>query len=442
MYGDRTHSGRSGAARLSERIHDAARILLLLGGMTFGLIVTVGAGFILQTKLEREPMQSMKGLAPAMSSQFFGDMMHMEIPGFSAAEDQPYTFSESNVLRFLTLLLTGVDPRDPKSLIAGEMPGIRENIVQLRRSRSGGEAAAPADYGPVAPPGRTGGVDPGGRAETPAAVPEDFEEDAGENSAGGGAAPERAPEAEEAALAPGEAPEGGQAAAPEKEDGGAQRSTGDKKVVFIYHSHNRESWFPELKKQGKEVKFAEDGETNITLVGLRLAEKLEELGVGTLHSDTDYATAVKNYNWNFSYKYSQATVKTAMAENRDLVYFFDIHRDSQHRALTTAEIGGKSYAQVYFVIGLSNPHWEKNEAFANKIHEALERKYPGLSRGIWGKGENQGNGEYNQSLSPNSLVIEIGGPENTLEESYRTADALAEVIAEIYWEAERVNAGG
>jgi stage II sporulation protein P len=33
------------------------------------------------------------------------------------------------------------------------------------------------------------------------------------------------------------------------------------------------------------------------------------------------------------------------------------------------------------------------------------------------------------------VLIEIGGIENTLEECYRTADILAEVIAEIYWES-------
>jgi len=220
-------------------------------------------------------------------------------------------------------------------------------------------------------------------------------------------------------------------------------STGSKKVAFIYHSHSRESWLPELKDKGiTEAKYAEDAEMNITLVGERLAEQLEERGVGATHSKTDYPTAVKGYNWNFSYKYSRQTVVSAMASNKELTYFFDIHRDSQRREITTTEIDGKSYAQVYFIIGLRNENWEKNEAFATSIHNALEDKYPGLSRGIWGKGQKDGNGEYNQSLSENSVVIEIGGPENTLEESYRTADALAGVIAELYWQAEKVNADG
>lgn len=436
MNGDKTYAKNSGFTRVSHPANEIVRTIMLLAGLSVGVVVMVGIGFIVQMKLAKEPILSMKGLAPTISSQFFGDMLHMEIPGFSMEEDAPYTFSESNVLTFLAHLLTGVNPRDPKSLIAGELPGIREDIVQLRRSPSGGKAAAPADYAPIGSPNQR---DIPAAAETPG--PENISE------ANGGAPDQIAddPPPGQAEHAPEPSPDNGgpQEGKDGKPAASPPQSTAGRKVVMIYHSHNRESWFPELEKKGKkDIKYAEDAKTNITLVGRRLADQLERLGIGVLHSDTDYASTVKNYNWNFSYKYSQATVKTAMAEHRDLLYFFDIHRDSQHRELTTIEIGGKAYAQVYFVVGLSNPDWEKNEAFATRIHEALEARYPGISRGIWGKGKNQGNGEYNQSLSPNSLVIEIGGPENTLEESYRTADVLAGVIADLYWEAERVSSGG
>jgi stage II sporulation protein P len=133
------------------------------------------------------------------------------------------------------------------------------------------------------------------------------------------------------------------------------------------------------------------------------------------------------------------TVKEAIASSKDLKFFFDLHRDSQKRKYTTIDIKGKSYAQVYFIIGHKNPNWEKNEAFATKIHDALDKKYPGISRGIWGKTAASGNAEYNQSLATDSVLIEVGGVDNTLEESYRTADALAEVISEIYWAEEKAS---
>ncbi|MBD8071288.1 stage II sporulation protein P [Bacillus sp. PS06] len=74
------------------------------------------------------------------------------------------------------------------------------------------------------------------------------------------------------------------------------------------------------------------------------------------------------------------------------------------------------------------------------MNEAIEEKYYGLSRGIFEKGKNQGNGVYNQDLSSNSIIIEIGGVDNTMEELERTTEALAEVISEYYWAAEKVMA--
>ena len=206
--------------------------------------------------------------------------------------------------------------------------------------------------------------------------------------------------------------------------------------MFIYHSHARESWFPELTGG----KTAESKSKNITLLGKRLADQLEKRGIGSLHSSKDYPAAIKNYNWLLSYKYSKQTVLTAKADNKDLKFFFDIHRDSQRRNKTTVTINGIDYAQVFLIIGHANPGWEKNESFANQIHAKLEARYPGLSRGIWAKTTANGNGEYNQSLSPDSVLIEVGGVDNTLAESYRTIDALAKVISDMYWKDEKVDA--
>jgi stage II sporulation protein P len=131
-------------------------------------------------------------------------------------------------------------------------------------------------------------------------------------------------------------------------------------------------------------------------------------------------------------------VEPVLAEKEDVTFIFDIHRDSLPRERTTAEINGQDYARTYFIIGGQNEQHERNLAFAERFHNALEAAYPGLSRGVYLKHE--GDGEYNQSLSENNLLIEIGGVENTLEESYRTVEVLADVIADLYWDAEKVDA--
>jgi stage II sporulation protein P len=102
-------------------------------------------------------------------------------------------------------------------------------------------------------------------------------------------------------------------------------------------------------------------------------------------------------------------------------------------------IGDKDYAQVHFIIGTGNPHWKQNEAFAGEIHELLESRMPGLSKGIYAKTTKEGDGVYNQDVSPNSILIEVGGPYNTLEECYRTADVLAAAISDVINQAQKVN---
>jgi stage II sporulation protein P len=215
-------------------------------------------------------------------------------------------------------------------------------------------------------------------------------------------------------------------------------TTEGRNVVFIYHTHNRESWLPHVEG-ATSPNEAFHPEVNITLVGKRLSEELEKRGIGTYVDTTDIAQKLKEVNkpFSFSYHKSRQVVKEALAQQKDVTLMFDLHRDSQGKEKTTVKINGKSYARTFFVIGGRNKSYEKNQQFAEKLHKMLEKAYPGLSRGVYLK--DGGNGEYNQSLSENNLLVEIGGVENNIEESYRTASALADVIADFYWEAEKVN---
>jgi stage II sporulation protein P len=52
--------------------------------------------------------------------------------------------------------------------------------------------------------------------------------------------------------------------------------------------------------------------------------------------------------------------------------------------------------------------------------------YPGLMRPT----QVRRDARYNQHLHPNSLLIEIGSVENTLEEALLAAELLANVLAE------------
>ncbi|WP_040207921.1 stage II sporulation protein P [Neobacillus jeddahensis] len=226
----------------------------------------------------------------------------------------------------------------------------------------------------------------------------------------------------------------------EKPPATPDQTTGDHKVVYVYFTHNRESYLPYLKGVTDPDK-AYHSQINVTKIGDQLKTSLEDRGIGTFIDKTDIQANLykKGLDYARSYQESGPVVQEAMASNHDLQYFIDIHRDAGRKANTTKMINGKSYAKLGFIIGGKNPNYEKNAKLATELHELLEKKYPGLSRGVIVKGASSGNAVYNQNLSENAILIEFGGVDNTFEELNLSADALADVFSEYYWQAEKVN---
>lgn len=389
-------------------------VILILGSFIF--FILLGLGGMAEQRLNSSPVSSMKGLAASLSSRFFIDMIGMEMPHMTASKESS-SFSGEKMSSFVFELLTSVNPRDPKSLIAGELPGMKANQpVQLSHGSGNEDGEAPADYRPdlSAEQLEQDSSEVGEEASSP-----DPGEIGNEDKSPG--VPEQRPERE---------PGGKNKPGSTSKDG---KTTNGKKTVLIYHSHPQEAYNP-LLTHPSDNPGAVSPTKNVMLVGSFLSKKLEANGIGTLHDKSDYQSTVEGYNYNFSYKYSRQMAMEAMSQHDGISYLIDIHRDSQRYNKTTATVNGEKYAKVYFIIGHANENWRKNEAFASKINAKLEKLYPGVSRGVWGKSADQGNGEYNQSLSPNSILIEIGGIDNTKEELQRTAEALADIIAEVYWQ--------
>ncbi|MFA1820467.1 stage II sporulation protein P [Virgibacillus oceani] len=218
-------------------------------------------------------------------------------------------------------------------------------------------------------------------------------------------------------------------------------STGDRNVVFIYNSHNRESFLPHLPDVSNPDQAHHD-EVNITKVSERFAEALEGKGIGSQVDEHDFMSILNERDWGYgqSYQASREIVEEAMAGNSDLNYLFDIHRDSISRDKTTTEIDGETYGRILFVVGAEHEAYEKNLELAKELHHLLEEKYPGVSRGYLPLEGARTNGIFNQDLNENALLFEFGGVENTLDELNRSAEILAEVFSEYYWDAEAVDA--
>lgn len=203
-------------------------------------------------------------------------------------------------------------------------------------------------------------------------------------------------------------------------------------AVYIYHSHNKESFIPELKGiNSPDMAYHE--KVNISLVGERLSDTLKAKNVDVIHNQTDVAEILSKEGLSFvdSYKVSRKALQDSMETNKDIHMVFDIHRDTHKRKETTIKLNGKDYARLMFVVSEISENFKANQDFAKKLHEKIEMLYPGLSRGVVVMGSNQTFNTYNQDLIEQSVLLEIGGVENTIEEEYRSAEALAEVVKEI-----------
>ncbi|MFL8937891.1 stage II sporulation protein P [Rossellomorea oryzaecorticis] len=214
----------------------------------------------------------------------------------------------------------------------------------------------------------------------------------------------------------------------------------DKKTVLLYFTHTRESYLPYLDGVS-DPDSAMYSKINVTKVGEMLKAELEQTGIGTSIDKTDIIQKLNDKDLAYfnAYQESRPLVQTAMAKNENLLYLIDIHRDSQRKKVTTAEIGGKKYAKLAFVVGEEHPNYEQNLKVAKELHELLDSKFQGLSRGVIAKKGSGTNGKFNQDLSGNALLLEFGGVDNTFEELQRTAGAFAEIFSDYYWQAEKVD---
>jgi stage II sporulation protein P len=384
-----------------------------------GIFVVVSIVSILW-KLEDSPIRGLEGAASTLPSVVFIDMLGMEVRDLPR-DTQASSFSSNNMAGFLAKLATGIDIGDPRSLAAQMLPGAPhgEYIMLVR-----GKDTRAHDYPLEIPPSpdltqHGGGGVPPVTEEQP--VPDQGSGSKPPDDNAPGPADPSSPENDPGQKPPSQPSE----PSPEPSPPAADLS---KKIAFVYHSHSTESYLPELNGETEPDRAysTKDKSIAVTAVGEYLVNALGAKGIGSLHSDAPY-------NWKTAYSESRKTVKTVMQKNAELRFILDLHRDSARRDKTTLTHDGVTYARLWFVIGKKNPEFEQNFHFAEELNRRVEEKLPGLSRGVVGKREGS-NGEFNQSLSPYSVIVEVGGVDNSLEETYRTMDIFAEAIAEMYWD--------
>lgn len=193
-----------------------------------------------------------------------------------------------------------------------------------------------------------------------------------------------------------------------------------KPIVYIYNSHQLENY------TNKDLEVY-NITPNVLMGAYLLKEKLNNLGVPTIVEDTNMADLMRVNGWEHadSYKASRILIMDKRSKYSTLKYYIDFHRDSIKHAQTTITIGGKDYARVLFVVGLENSNYKENLTFATTISNLINKKYPGLSKGILKKGGAGVDGVYNQDIDPDMMLMEVGGVENSIEEVLNTIEAFS-----------------
>jgi stage II sporulation protein P len=196
-------------------------------------------------------------------------------------------------------------------------------------------------------------------------------------------------------------------------------------LVYIYNTHD-----------GEEYKDAALQEFNIVPTvktsAYIMREVLKKRNINALVEENSVRDILNQNAWKYGYSYkaSRILLEQAIKDNSSLKYFIDIHRDSSGYVNTTTSINNKMYARILFVVGRENVNYEKNMMMANYLNEKIKTFDTNLSRGIVLKSGPGVNGVYNQDISENSILIEIGGQDNNLEEINNTIQVLGTFLAD------------
>ena len=205
--------------------------------------------------------------------------------------------------------------------------------------------------------------------------------------------------------------------------------------VLIMHTHATESyqttddpWYD----PNYSARSTDNGQ-NMVAVGAEIAAVLNQNGIFTLQDATqhDYPS------YNGSYDRSRATVEGYLAQYPSIKVVLDIHRDAIEREDGTriapvAEIGGQKAAQIMIICGADNgrmnmPNYKQNLRFASALQNQLASMYPDLARPVLFDYRN-----YNQQLTTGSLLIEMGGHGNTLEEAKYSGRLVGNALAQLF----------
>lgn len=197
-------------------------------------------------------------------------------------------------------------------------------------------------------------------------------------------------------------------------------SGGSNPEVLIMHTHATEAY--ELKEKNfysaHASSHSQNSKATVVGVGDQIVSQLQQSGFSVLHDKTLHDVP----SYNGAYDRSNNTIRNHIEKNPTIKVVLDIHRDGiqndkGQRFAPVVKIEGRKAAQIMIVAGCDNgtmhyPNYRQNLAFACFLQRQIGQDYPGLMRPLVFKCKH-----YNQSLTPGTLLIEIGSNSNSVDEA-------------------------
>ena len=199
--------------------------------------------------------------------------------------------------------------------------------------------------------------------------------------------------------------------------------------ALVYFTHSHEAFQPIVQSQ-ENLTAVYHPTSNIMKSEDEIKNHFGLNGIQTdfLAVDTMDEMKKKDRAFHEAYNVVRPFVAMQIKENEyDII--IDLHRDSAGKKTTTLTYSNQTYGKIYFVVGENNANYQVNKAYAEELSVQLNELVPGISRGIFGKKGEHVDGVYNQDLAQNSVLIELGGIDNTQEEINRTISVLAIAIS-------------
>ena len=208
-------------------------------------------------------------------------------------------------------------------------------------------------------------------------------------------------------------------------------------TILIYHTHATEAYTQTRNYQYNQTTAwrTNDTDRNVVAIGEKLCELLsEKYGFSVIHDTTNHEPP----KLSSAYSRSVKTMEEYKKKYPSINVFIDVHRDAYGKSEggmdDVAIIDGKECARLMFVVGTGEgatgsgfdemPDFDSNYALAEDITNRLNSISSNLTRKIRVK-----TGRYNQHISNQCLLVEVGHNANSFEQASNSIEHLAAAIS-------------